>query len=77
MIPNTGVLLSIKAIFTVNSPFLLMNSFVPSNGSINQYLFHLDLIVKGISEFSSDNIGISGVNFLRLLVIMLLMTSEM
>ena len=33
---NTGLPFSIKAMFTVNSPFFLMNSLVPSIGSTNQ-----------------------------------------
>ena len=59
MIPNIGVLFSIKAILTVNSPFFFINSFVPSKGSTSQYFFHDDLILKGILEFSSESIGIS------------------
>ena len=34
--PNKGEPFSIKATFTVKSPFLSKNSFVPSKGSINQ-----------------------------------------
>ena len=40
--PNRGFHLEplrcIKAILTVNMPFLLMNSFVPSNGSTSQHV---------------------------------------
>ena len=66
MIPNIGVLFSIKAILTVNSPFFFINSFVPSKGSTSQYCSHDDLILNGISEFSSESIGISGVSTLSL-----------
>ncbi len=41
--PSSGSPFSIRAILTVNSPFLFMNSFVPSRGSTNQKLFHFFL----------------------------------
>ena len=59
--PNTGFLLVIRAMFTVNSPFLLKNSFVPSKGSINQNVF---LFLKSIILDSSEMIGILGKSFL-------------
>src|SRR5699024_3768352 len=37
--PATGTPLETSAIFTVNSPFLLINSLVPSNGSTIQQSF--------------------------------------
>src|SRR3990172_11869129 len=33
MTPNTGTVSSMRAILTVNSPFLFLNSFVPSRGT--------------------------------------------
>ena len=38
-----GIPFSISAMFTVNSPFRLTNSFVPSNGSTSQKIFHFFL----------------------------------
>ena len=50
----------INAIFTVNIPFLLINSFVPSNGSTNQQVSE----VSGFPSFpSSDTIGVLSIFF--------------
>ena len=55
---------------TVKLPSLLINPFVPSNGSTSQYgLFGLG---SSGSYVSSDTTGISGVIFLKDSVIMLL-----
>lgn len=55
--------------FTVNSSFLLIKSFVPSNGSINQKYLQFFLLLYGIFFSSSLNIGISGYNSLKLFII--------
>jgi hypothetical protein len=47
IIPKIGLESSIKAIFTVKSFDLLMNSFVPSNGSTNQY--GISVLIKSFS----------------------------
>ena len=58
--PKIGSPSDISAMFTVNSPFLLMNSLVPSNGSISQKRFHFCLVLNLMSLPSSDKIGIEG-----------------
>jgi hypothetical protein len=68
---NSEFILSTKATLTVNSPFLFINSFVPSSGSINQNFFQLFRISNEISLPSSDNIGYS-LNSESLLKIMLI-----
>ena len=70
--PAIGHPSSINAIFTVNSPFLFMNSLVPSSGSINQKRLHFFLSEKSIFLPSSDRIGISGYSVDNLLVITVL-----
>ena len=50
IIPKIGFLFLIKAIFTVNSPFFFINSFVPSNGSTNQKLFMFFLFLLLVSS---------------------------
>ena len=55
-IPRIGTPSSTRATLTVNSPFLLINSLVPSKGSINQ---NKDLVLCCASP-SSDKIGIFG-----------------
>ena len=66
-----GLLFSIKAILTVNSPFFLINSFVPSNGSTNQYLVQFFLSFHSTSD-SSLKIGIVLSNFCKAFIIILL-----
>ena len=55
MIPIVGCPSSIRAMLTVNSSFLLINSLVPSNGSISQYCFHFFLSTHVIPVDSSLN----------------------
>ena len=59
--PRTGIPFSTRAIFTVNSSFLLINSLVPSKGSINQKVLTSFAVDKSLS--SSESIGISSFNF--------------
>ncbi len=54
---------SISAMLTVNSPFRLMNSLVPSSGSTSQYLDPRTAASQSPARFdSSDSTGISGVS---------------
>ena len=57
MTPNTGTPFSTKAIFTVNSPFFLINSLVPSSGSTIHSVSHLERSLNGISFPSSLKTG--------------------
>ena len=59
MTPKIGTPSFTKAMFTVNSPFLFTNSFVPSKGSTIQHFVQCFLISNEISSFSSEIIGIS------------------
>ena len=63
--PNTELLSLIKAMFTVNSSVLLINSLVPSRGSTSQYV-SFKLFSEDNSKVSSEIMGMSGVNWFNL-----------
>ena len=56
--PKTGLPFLKRAILTANSPFLLMNSLVPSSGSMHQHSIHFLRSAKGIFSVSSPVMGI-------------------
>src|SRR5690554_7535004 len=58
MSPKTGFEFSISAILTTNSPFFLMNSFVPSSGSTHHKCFQDLRTEKGCFSASSPVMGI-------------------
>ena len=68
MIPKTGLLFSMSEILIVNSPFLFINSFVPSSGSISQYFFHFFRMPHETRD-SSLNMGIFGSRVFNLVTI--------
>ena len=55
--PMDGLLFSTNAILIVNSSFFLINPFVPSIGSTNQYLLHFFRISNLSLLISSEIIG--------------------
>lgn len=63
--PAIGRPSSTSAMFTVNSPLRLMNSFVPSSGSTSQKRRAPAAAGPLVSTVSSDTTGISGVNSRR------------
>mmetsp|Transcript_11122 Transcript_11122/g.19411 ORF Transcript_11122/g.19411 Transcript_11122/m.19411 type:complete len:254 (-) Transcript_11122:210-971(-) len=59
--PSTGPSFPISAMLTVNSPFRLRNSFVPSKGSTSQKYWKLLRTSCGSSGVSSETTGMCGV----------------
>ena len=60
--PSVGLPFSISAMLTVNSPFLLMNSLVPSSGSTSQNGPPFSLGTRPAAISSSATTGVSGVS---------------
>ena len=63
--PSVGRPSSISAMFTVNSPFLLMNSLVPSSGSTSQNGPSPITGTRPAAISSSATTGVSGVSLRR------------
>ena len=58
--PSVGLPFSISAMLTVNSPFLLMNSLVPSSGSTSQNGPPFSVGTRPAAISSSATTGVSG-----------------